>query len=642
MSNKNIIIGVITPNKEFNKLAETIVHRLDSSLQIKTANAVSYQALAIAKQMELDGIEVIIGRHGTGLLMSKNLNIPVLCVPYGSLQLLKCMSKAAEWGDRVLLPLYDENIEGIPELQKIFNIEILCLNRFDFKSSKDLLIKGKELNCHVLLGGKSTTIEARELGYKAIEIPISKSALVNTIKNALSVAESRQRERERNQLNQKIIDSSLAGIITVDKNGYITSINSAAQSILNTKQDLISGQKITQVLPGTEIESLLQQGEEIRNKIETIDNDRFLLNCLPVIVKSNVVGGIINIQNISNVQTAEYEIRRTLTRRFVAKYTINDFIHHSRKSKNIIERVKRFAVYDSTVLIIGQTGTGKEVIAQSIHNCSRRSKGPFVSINCASIPKDLLESELFGYEEGAFTGSRRGGKPGLFELAHGGTIFLDEIDSSPLEFQPLLLRVLQEREVMRVGGNRLIPIDLRVIAASSKRLDQQVIEGLFREDLYFRLNILTLHISPLRDRIEDLPFLAKFLILKKSRKNSLSPIKIPKECLDRLAKLPWLGNVRELSNFIEKLVILSEGKFELYIFDELYSELINYSLKNKSDSFKIKDNHQNELENKTEQKDIIIIKDALIKCNFNRDATARKLGISRTTLWRKIKDLNIM
>lgn len=642
MSDPDLLVGVISPNEKFNNLAKSLAHELNHHLKIKIAKAEYAQALVIGEQMEKDGIEVIIARHGTALLLSQNLNIPVLSVPYGSLQILKCMPKAAALGSRILIPLYDEHIEGIPELQKIFNVEIISLNRYDFDSAKGLLTKGKELGCNVLLGGHSTSTQAREMGYQALEVPLNRGTIISTIKNAISVAESRLKEREHNLLNQKIIESSDDGIITVDRNGNINSFNSVAESILDAKGKNVSGKNISQLLPETKIGLAWLQGEKISNRIETINNNAYLLNYVPVYEKSNLVAGIINIQKPSNVQTAEQEIRRSLTKRFVAKYTIDNFINQGRKSRELVERTKRYSVYDSTVLIIGPTGTGKEIIAQSIHNLSRRKNGPFVSINCASLPKNLLESELFGYDEGAFTGSRRGGKAGLFELAHGGTIFLDEIDSSPVTLQPLLLRVIQEKEVMRIGGNRLIPVDVRIIAASGKSLDQRVIEGEFREDLYFRINILSLNIAPLRERLEDLPLLVEYLIKEKSRKNFLPLIDMSEKCLDRLSRLPWTGNVRELSNFIEKLVILSEGEFSSDVFEELYDELVNYNLKTKAYDFETENKFQVIVEDEIQQKESVKIKKALIDCNFNKKSAARQLGISRTTLWRKIKELSIL
>jgi transcriptional regulator with PAS, ATPase and Fis domain len=252
-----------------------------------------------------------------------------------------------------------------------------------------------------------------------------------------------------------------------------------------------------------------------------------------------------------------------------------------------------------------------------------------------------LESELFGYEEGSFTGARRGGKAGLFELAHNGTIFLDEIGSMPLSLQARLLRVLQEKEVMRIGGDRLISVDARVLAATNEDLKQSVLDGRFREDLFFRINVLSLYIPPLRERIQDIPPLINKLIDKLSWKHDLPAIRIPGSCVERLSSLSWPGNVRELSNFLERLIIICDGKFSNDIFEKQYMEFFEYarttSEQGGSDSAPARTNGQNNLPGETGY----ILK-ILQESKYNKAVTAQRLGISRVTLWRKMKKLPLM
>jgi transcriptional regulator with PAS, ATPase and Fis domain len=259
-------------------------------------------------------------------------------------------------------------------------------------------------------------------------------------------------------------------------------------------------------------------------------------------------------------------------------------------------------------------------------------------MNCGAIPETLLESELFGYEGGAFTGSLRGGKAGLFELAHRGTIFLDEVGDAPQSVQSRLLRVLQEREVMRIGGNRLIPIDVRIIAATNKNLAQQVAQGAFREDLFYRLNILNLNIPTLHDRIEDLPLLAVKIIDRKARENRLSPVKLPKACLNQLSNLSWPGNVRQLVNFIERLLILCDGKFSEKIFSELLGEMAHPFTAQATPNDK-PSRHARSLKAKALDSEAELILAILEEEDFSKKRTAQRLGISRTTLWRKLKAL---
>jgi len=223
--------------------------------------------------------------------------------------------------------------------------------------------------------------------------------------------------------------------------------------------------------------------------------------------------------------------------------------------KKIIELSTRVARVDSTVLITGESGVGKEIIAKLIHRASKRSSGPLIRINCGAIPENLLESELFGYESGAFTGARKDGKPGMFELAEGGTLFLDEIGEMPFSLQVKLLRVLQEREIVRVGGTKPTKVDVRIVTATNSNLEEMVANGTFREDLYYRLNVVNIAIPPLRERVDDIPHLALHFIKKFNTKYNMNK-KMTLEAIDRLCQYSWPGNVRELENLIERLVVM--------------------------------------------------------------------------------------
>ena len=332
----------------------------------------------------------------------------------------------------------------------------------------------------------------------------------------------------------------------------------------------------------------------------------------------------------------ENEVRRNFAKGLVAKYTIKDLIHSSSAMRDIVKKAVRYASSDSTILLNGETGTGKEILAQSIHNMGRRAKGPFVSINCAAIPDQLLENELFGHEEGAFTGSRKGGKIGLFELAHTGTIFLDEIASTPPNVQASLLRVLQEKKVMRIGSDRLIPIDVRVIAASNRNLVEEVRSGRFREDLFFRLNVLIINMPPLRERIEDLEIIVSDLMKRISHKYSMKPISIPDHHIRKLMRYPWSGNIRQLENFIERLLLLSDSVFDPDIFDELFRELETHNVAAPNVRAQAVRRHAIDMREYTQEK---IINEVLLDAKFCKKKAAQMLGISRTTLWRKMKTL---
>jgi transcriptional regulator with PAS, ATPase and Fis domain len=327
---------------------------------------------------------------------------------------------------------------------------------------------------------------------------------------------------------------------------------------------------------------------------------------------------------------------------FTAGHTFNSIIYQSQEMGHCISIAKKFSHYDASVLIEGESGVGKELFAQSIHNNSIRRKGPFVAINCAVLPKSLIESELFGYAEGAFTGSGRGGKAGYFEMAHRGTLFLDEISELPLDVQAQFLRVIQEKKVMRLGDTKIIPIDIRLICAANKNLIDMVREGLFRGDLLFRINTLALYIPPLSRRKKDIEilsahFLEEFNRLYDRNINGFSP-----RAADYLGSHPYDGNVRELRNMIERAVIICEGG--IIRLSDLQSGLRGGGKKEAAPPETGKAGYAGAEEGSPaalEEMEKTHIRRVLAEHDRSMKKTAAALGISRSTLWRKINGLGI-
>jgi len=277
-------------------------------------------------------------------------------------------------------------------------------------------------------------------------------------------------------------------------------------------------------------------------------------------VGSEIGGAVVTFQSVNRVQELENRIRRKIfLKGHTSKYRFRDILGASPSLKQAIRMAEKYSRVDANVLITGETGTGKELFAHSIHAESPRAEGPFVAVNCAALPEPLLESELFGYAEGAFTGAMRGGKVGLFELAHRGTIFLDEIGELPLSFQAKLLRVLQEREIMRVGDDRVIPVDVRVIAATNLNLQRLTEEGKFRRDLLFRLDVLRVDVPPLRERREDIFFLLRYYLDIFAQKFAKGRVLLDPSIEEYLCGYSWPGNVRELVNLCERIAALYEG-----------------------------------------------------------------------------------
>ncbi len=341
------------------------------------------------------------------------------------------------------------------------------------------------------------------------------------------------------------------GVVAVDELGKIYAINLMARNITHVLGDAALNQLGTQVFPYIPFEQCLREKKETEPKVVRVAGSLVSVYVRPVLRKEQCVGAFAILQRFNEMERRQNELRGQLMKKgqgHRAKYCFDDVIGQSEPIRYTKEILRKMARTESPVLLIGETGTGKELLAHSVHNASSRKGQPFVAINCGAMPENLLESELFGYEDGAFTGAKKGGRPGLFEFAHQGTLFLDEVEGMSPALQVKLLRVLQEREIMRVGGNQLIHVDVRIVAATNEQLEQMVAAGSFRQDLYYRLNTLPVWIPPLRERGEDI-----FLILEHFKRELGGTFVLSKEVRRLFQEYPWYGNVRELHNVAEYL-----------------------------------------------------------------------------------------
>lgn len=364
--------------------------------------------------------------------------------------------------------------------------------------------------------------------------------------------------RFESQLNV-MLDSTDDGIIELDESGNIVLCNKNALKIINLERENVINRKGKDLLPNIQLEKILENKEIIKDELVKINNKILITTVYPIMHSEKFYGTVVNIKEFDEVEKKQHKIRKKLIGKgHRAKYTFNDIVGNSELINECKSIAKRMAKSNSSILITGETGTGKELFAQAIHNESKRKFHQFVAVNCGALPVSILESELFGYEEGAFTGARKGGKLGLFELAHKGTIFLDEIGEMPLNLQMKLLRVLQEKEIMRIGSDRVINIDIRVITATNKNLDKLIEENKFREDLYYRLKVLPLKIPPLRIRPEDI-----FSLINYYKNKFNGSFKLNNEAKDVLLKYNWKGNIRELRNFVEYFINLDKDIIEV-------------------------------------------------------------------------------
>jgi transcriptional regulator of acetoin/glycerol metabolism len=457
------------------------------------------------------------------------------------------------------------------------------------------------------------------------------------IERQLFLSEAYNQVKMLNIYSTKVMNSVSEGLITLDNDERISIVNLSAAKQIGIDQKSSIGQKLRSLLPqGNEYFFKIifsdKNADHEPLTIKTINNNNLKVTITTYQLKDEngrTTGTIIMIHPMAQYRGM---IKRVAGMR--ASVTFNNIIGQSNDFKKTIEVAQISATSASNILLIGESGTGKDLLAQAIHNASGRRDEPFFAINCAALPRELISSELFGYEEGAFTGARRGGNPGKFELADQGTIFLDEISEIPLDLQGSLLRVLEENKVMRLGSDRVVPIDVRIIAATNRNLMDEVKKGNFRLDLYYRLSVILINIPPLKNRREDIALLFDYFVKLIGPKLGKTIKHVDPNAMEMLLNYDWPGNARELQNFVERTINIING--EKLTVDMLPPEMISYR-NSTTDVIHIRDTNPSKIE-----LEVDLIKKYLATYNNNKSTVAKKLGVSRGYLYRKIKRFKIM
>lgn len=458
-------------------------------------------------------------------------------------------------------------------------------------------------------------------------------AAVEAIENQLRKDRIQEEKSRALELLSALTESVTEGLLAVDHEEKILLINPSACSILGLKEQEVRGEKLATVLGPQNHFSELVLSSLSKTDLELVfdhSGERIHCTCTsrPMIKEEGQVAGVVF--TLREIQKVHRLVNRIVGA--TARFTCQDIVGESEEIKRATKLVLVAAKSRSNVLLLGESGTGKELFAQAIHNHSHRQKGPFVAVNCAALPRELVQSELFGYSEGAFTGAKRGGNPGKFELANGGTLFLDEIGDMPMELQVNLLRVLQERRIVRVGGEKVIPIDVRIIAATNKDLTKAVSDGCFREELYYRLNVLSIFIPPLRARGRDIELLTLHLIQMFAHQLGKAVKGASPEFMNALSRYLWPGNVRELQNVLEYAINVTEQEYLSP--RDLPRTVLPRDVKPRQMSQPPKIHSLGELEKEALEK-------ALILYQGNITKTAKALGIGRNTLYGKMRKLGV-
>ena len=585
---------------------------------------------------ELDpSTEILISRGGVASLLQSILSIPVVKVKYAFSDFAISLETALQYSPKVAIVSFEQGIKYAKNIQSFLRsgVEMVQINSAsEFPAALELL---RKKGIEVLIGGYSTGEYAKRMGLKYVPVTANPGSMLDAIEEAEKILESLHEKEEKAQLISSILDCCTTAIIALDKDGTVTNINSLAKRYLNCSDGDLLGKKYKSIFGNERIIIDALGGKASFQQLLTYQNEIFAANCLPITVGDEVHGAVLNLQGSSEIHTMESNLRKRIANGYSAKNSFDDIIGQSRVLLDAKKKALTYAPVDSTVMIYGESGVGKELFAQSIHNNSLRRNQPFVAINCAALPESLLESELFGYVKGAFTGARSEGKAGIFELAHNGTIFLDEIGEMSVALQARLLRVIQEKEIMRLGDSKVISVNVRVLAATNKNLLEEIKKGNFREDLYYRLCVLVLRLPPLRERKEDIPELVQHFTKHYSIKYSRNIDYVSPEALELLQKFSYPGNIREFSNLIERTIVLSHRKF-------IGVEEVQRALNEEFSNYIHTDTEPSvdpEILMINDEKSRLL--DALLKADGNREKAAKLLGICRTTLWKKLKEYDI-
>ena len=511
----------------------------------------------------------------------------------------------------------------LPELEDLSGAQVSLYDVQDEESAKEAVDACLRDGADAVVNGGTVSNLCRKRGIPWTYIHMRMETIRQAVLEAVKVAHSMNLERTKSHIIRTILNSNEDAVLALDEAGKLLEANDQAYRLY--------GLAFLPEWRGTPIRELrakltyigsrtipCKDGDE---ELVSINGQRYMVKYRLISGETSAIGTLITTSSASRILQEEQHIRKGLVRRgLTSKYTFRDIIAVSERMCSKVDMAKKFSRVNSNVLLTGETGTGKELFAHSIHAASARANQPFVAVNYATLPENLLESELFGYEAGAFSGASREGKSGLFEQAHHGTIFLDEIGEIPVTLQAKLLRVLQEKEVRRVGSTTVIPIDVRVISATNVNIQQQIQEGKFRSDLLYRLNTLEIHIPPLRERPEDILPLIEHQMRIIAAEQGTTPPELTLEAQELLKQYSWPGNVRELRSICERIVVMSPSRtidkavlMDLHVFRALSSEPAAQAA--------------------VQTEPLPVVLPPVIR----KKGLAKELGVSRTTLWRMTK-----
>ncbi len=611
-------ILLLSPMQSIADIAPDIARELGINIRVETSDDADAERLV----RNYPGVEVVVTRGGLAEQVRKIPGISVVEIAMSLNELLSNLSELTAKGCKRIGIVSRANLfSGAAGDFHILDAHVSIRPQADENGTQAMVRQLIGEGFQAIIGCRVAYKTACDLGVEAVFLESGPVSIKAALREAMRILAAKEREKLQAAQLTAIVDDIDEAVIAVSPEHEVSFFNRHARRICSISP--ASRPDFSHVL------SLFDAGE--KEQVTTINGNSVIARSIPLEFNDLVRGKVITLHEVTRIQASESKIRSSFYNKgLYARYDFKDLIGGSDVMKQLTARAKTYAGHDSNLLIYGETGTGKEVFAQSIHNHSKRKKGPFVSTNIASLPPSLLESELFGYVDGAFTGARKGGKPGLFELAHRGTLFLDEIGEMAPEIQNRLLRVLQEREIMRIGDDKIIPIDVRIISATNRDLFQKTISGTFRQDLYYRIHVVGLRIPPLRAHSEDTPQIFEHYLQRFASRES-GEVTLTLAARELLKSYSWPGNIRQLRNVAEVVAYAETERVDAHHISEILGDQEHTSTGARfitiPESSSLK------------QMESEIIRSLLAK--HPAEEVCSRLGISRVTLWRKMKNMAI-
>jgi propionate catabolism operon transcriptional regulator len=599
----------------------------------------------------LETVNVLMGAHervdafvaagSNGVYLRDHAPVPVALVEVSTTDALQALAHARTLGRRIGVVNFRRALPGLERWKDLLRgVQIEQRSYVTPEEARAAVAELAAQGYEVVVGPGPACEVAEQAGLKSVLL-YSFECVCETIERAIEMAQAARAERLRREEIATVVDHIDEAVVAVDQGERITIANAGFRRLvgLDARAELL-GKRLSSVTPALGLARVIETGAPELRSFQKLGARSLVVSRIPVRDRGVLVGAVLTAQDSRTLLRVDRELRSELRpQRFVARWELSQIVGTSDGIRMVRDLARQYAGTDGTVLITGESGTGKEMVAQGIHNAGRRRDRPFVAINCAAFPEALLESELFGYEEGAFTGSRRGGRAGLFEAAHTGTIFLDEIGDVPVTLQTRLLRVLQEREVLRLGSNDPTPVDVRVISATNRDLKKEISRGAFREDLYYRLAILPIAVPALRARGEDVAPIAEALLREALGRHGV-PDALPRALslvLPLLQRYAWPGNVRELENVLERVAVLysdNAARGSRVRSNDLRAVLPELFQVQAS---AVQPRRVDLLRSARGAEEAATIRRVLGECGGNMTKAAKRLGVGRSTLYRKTR-----